>query len=42
MFYSAARERFVAVQDQKQLVQIDNCLATTLSAQHRFPDVMRP
>jgi tetratricopeptide (TPR) repeat protein len=34
--YRAARERFEAVGDQKQLAQIDNCLATTLTSQHRF------
>ncbi len=34
--YRAARERYEVVGDQKQLAQIDNCLATTLTSQHRF------
>jgi CHAT domain-containing protein/tetratricopeptide (TPR) repeat protein len=34
--YRAARERYAVVDDQKQLAQIDNCLATALTSQHRF------
>jgi CHAT domain-containing protein len=34
--YRAARELYEIVDDQKQLAQIDNCLATTLTSQHRF------
>ncbi|HSL29477.1 MAG TPA: CHAT domain-containing tetratricopeptide repeat protein [Anaerolineales bacterium] len=34
--YRAARELYEMVDDQKQLAQIDNCLATTLTSQHRF------
>ena len=34
--YRAARELYEMVGDQKQLAQIDNCLATTLTSQHRF------
>jgi CHAT domain-containing protein len=34
--YRAARELYETVGDQKQLAQIDNCLATTLTSQHRF------
>lgn len=35
-FYRSARDRFEVAGDQKQLAQIDNCLATTLTSQHRF------
>lgn len=35
-FYLAARERFLALDDRQQLIQIDVCLATTLNAQHKF------
>lgn len=34
--YRAARQRFEIVDDQKQLAQVENCLATTLTSQHRF------
>src|SRR5688572_14671791 len=34
--YRAAKELYEIVDDQKQLAQIDNCLATTLTSQHRF------
>ncbi|HSL46877.1 MAG TPA: CHAT domain-containing protein [Anaerolineales bacterium] len=34
--YRAARELYEKAGDQKQLTQIDNCLATTLTSQHRF------
>jgi CHAT domain-containing protein len=34
--YRAARELYEMVGDEKQLAQIDNCLATTLTSQHRF------
>jgi CHAT domain-containing protein len=34
--YLAARELYGRIDDQKQLAQIDNCLATTLTSQHRF------
>ena len=34
--YRAARELYEITGDQKQLAQIDNCLATTLTSQHRF------
>ena len=34
--YRAARELYETVGDQKQLAQIDNCLATALTSQHRF------
>jgi len=34
--YRTARELYEIVDDQKQLAQIDNCLATTLTSQHRF------
>jgi CHAT domain-containing protein len=34
--YRLARGHFELVGDQKQLAQIDNCLATTLTSQHRF------
>jgi CHAT domain-containing protein len=34
--YRAARKRFELTGDQKQLIQIDNCLATALTSQHRF------
>ena len=34
--YRSARERYGMAGDQKQLAQIDNCLATTLTSQHRF------
>ena len=34
--YRAAREFYEMVGDQKQLAQIDNCLATALTSQHRF------
>jgi CHAT domain-containing protein/tetratricopeptide (TPR) repeat protein len=37
-FFRVARERFVAAGEQKQLVQIENCLATALMFQHRFRD----
>jgi tetratricopeptide (TPR) repeat protein len=37
-FFRAARERFVALGEPKQLVQIENCLATALMFQHRFSD----
>jgi CHAT domain-containing protein len=34
--YRAARELYEMVGDQKQLAQIDNCLATALTSQHQF------
>jgi CHAT domain-containing protein len=34
--YRAARELYEMADDPKQLAQIDNCLATTLTSQHRF------
>jgi CHAT domain-containing protein len=34
--YRAAHELYEVVGDQKQLAQIDNCLATVLTSQHRF------
>jgi len=34
--YLAARELYEIADDQKQLAQIDNCLATTLTSQYRF------
>jgi CHAT domain-containing protein len=34
--YRAARELYEMIGDEKQLAQIDNCLATTLTSQHRF------
>jgi CHAT domain-containing protein/tetratricopeptide (TPR) repeat protein len=34
--YRTARGLYERVADQKQLAQIDNCLATTLTSQHRF------
>ena len=34
--YRAARDLYEIVDDRKQLAQIDNCLATTLTSQHRF------
>ena len=34
--YRQAREHFAQVDDVRQLAQIDNCLATTLTAQYRF------
>ena len=34
--YRAARALYEIADDQKQLAQIDNCLATTLTSQHRF------
>ena len=35
-FHSAARERFLALNDQKQLATIDNCLANTHALLHKF------
>jgi CHAT domain-containing protein len=35
-FLRLARERFVALGDQRQLAQIDNCIAIELMFQHRF------
>jgi CHAT domain-containing protein/tetratricopeptide (TPR) repeat protein len=35
-FFRAARERFLLLGDQKQLAQIENCLATALMFQHQF------
>jgi CHAT domain-containing protein/tetratricopeptide (TPR) repeat protein len=37
-YYRSARDRFELVGDLKQLVQVDNCLATTLTSQHRFQE----
>ncbi len=37
-FYRTARTRFTHLGDQRQLAQIDNCLATTLTSQHRFTE----
>jgi CHAT domain-containing protein/Flp pilus assembly protein TadD len=34
--YNAARKLYEQVGDQKQLIQIDNCLATALTSQYRF------
>jgi len=34
--YRAAREQFEILQDGKQLAQINNCLATALTSQHKF------
>lgn len=35
-FLRVARERFLALNDQKQLAQVDNCLAIELMFQHKF------
>jgi CHAT domain-containing protein len=35
-FLRVARERFLALNDQKQLAQVDNCLAIELMWQHKF------
>jgi CHAT domain-containing protein len=36
--YREARDHFVQADDVRQLAQIDNCLATTLTSQHRFQE----
>lgn len=36
--YRQARDHFAQVDDVRQLAQIDNCLATTLTAQYRFQE----
>ena len=36
IFQSAARARFVALHDQKQLATVNNCLANTLALLHKF------
>ena len=35
-YYRQALARFVEAKDERQLAQIENCLATTLTSQHRF------
>ena len=36
IFLSAARKRFAALNDQKQLASVNNCLAVTHAALHKF------
>jgi CHAT domain-containing protein len=36
--YRSARQRYEIVNDRKQLIQIDNCLALALTSQHRFEE----
>ncbi len=38
--YRTARKRFVLADDPKQLAQIDNCLASALTWQHKFQDAL--
>lgn len=38
--FRAARERYLELDNQKQLAQIDNCLATALTARHRFREAV--
>jgi CHAT domain-containing protein len=36
--YRSARQRYEIINDNKQLIQIDNCLALALTSQHRFKE----